>query len=59
MWGIWTVLGPVIGSAFTQSLAGWRWAFYINLCIGGLFAPVLLFLLPTYDPKPNASHLAR
>ncbi len=57
--GIGTVLGPIIGGAFTQSSAGWRWAFYINLCLGGLTAPVLLVLLPNYDPKPNAAHLAR
>lgn len=59
MWGIGTVLGPIIGGAFTQSSAGWRMAFYINICVGGLFAPVLLFLLPSHDPKPQASHLAR
>jgi hypothetical protein len=57
--GIGTVLGPIIGGAFTQSSAGWRWAFYINVCVGGLIAPVLLFLLPTYDPKPNTTHLTR
>ncbi|KAL2139965.1 hypothetical protein VTI28DRAFT_4442 [Corynascus sepedonium] len=38
-WGAGTVLGPIIGGAFTDSSATWRWAFYINLCIGGLFAP--------------------
>jgi hypothetical protein len=57
--GIGTVLGPIIGGAFTQSSAGWRWAFYINLCIGGASAPVLLFLLPTYDPRPQITHLNR
>lgn len=30
-WGSSTVLGPVIGGAFTVSRAGWRWGFYINL----------------------------
>lgn len=59
MWGVGTVIGPIIGGAFTSGAAGWRWAFYINLCIGGLFAPVLLFLLPTHDPRPQVSHLAR
>lgn len=33
-WGLGTVLGPIIGGAFTVSSAGWRWAFYLNLvCI--------------------------
>lgn len=59
MWGTGTVLGPIIGGAFTQSSAGWRWAFYINLCVGGLFAPIILFLVPSFDPRPKVSHLAR
>jgi MFS family permease len=59
MWGIGTVLGPIVGGAFVESSAGWRWAFYINLCIGGLFAPVYLFMLPTYDPRPQVSFVKR
>lgn len=31
--------------------ATWRWGFYLNLCVGGLFAPVYLFLLPGFDPR--------
>ena len=30
-WGAGFVLGPVIGGAFAESDATWRWAFYINL----------------------------
>ena len=30
VWGIGTVLGPIVGGAFTDSSAGWRWAFYIK-----------------------------
>ncbi|KAG8533219.1 uncharacterized protein KY384_002002 [Bacidia gigantensis] len=52
-WGLGTVLGPIIGGAFTDSSAGWRWAFYLNLVIGAIFAPVWLFLLPRFDPRPG------
>lgn len=58
-WGLGIVLGPVIGGAFSQSSAGWRWAFYINLLIGAACAPVYLFLLPSKDPQPGASFRTR
>ncbi|KAI4157766.1 MAG: hypothetical protein L6R39_000597 [Caloplaca ligustica] len=51
IWGLGTVLGPVVGGAFEKY--NWRWAFYINLLIGGVFAPVYLFLLPGFDPSPG------
>ncbi|EEP76519.1 predicted protein [Uncinocarpus reesii 1704] len=55
MWGLGSVLGPVVGGAFAISSATWRWAFYINLVIGALFAPSYLFLLPRIDPRPGKS----
>ncbi|RMD42206.1 hypothetical protein DV735_g2937, partial [Chaetothyriales sp. CBS 134920] len=55
VWGLGTALGPIIGGAFTDSSAGWRWAFYINLVIGGAGAPVYVFLLPSSKPRPNES----
>ncbi|KAB8542086.1 hypothetical protein FH972_025549 [Carpinus fangiana] len=54
-WGLGTVLGPVVGGAFAESSATWRWAFYINLCIGALFAPVYIFFLPRGDPQKTVS----
>lgn len=57
IWGIGTVLGPVVGGAFEK--VNWRWAFYINLVIGGLVAPVYLFLLPAFDPSPNTKYSKR
>ncbi|KAJ5649300.1 major facilitator superfamily transporter [Penicillium longicatenatum] len=51
-WGSGTVLGPVVGGAFAQNVhTTWRWAFYINLCIGAVFAPVYIFFLPRADPQ--------
>ena len=52
-WGLGIVLGPIIGGAFDRSSVGWRWAFYINLFIGGVFAPAYIFLLPSVDPRPG------
>ncbi|TPX18617.1 uncharacterized protein E0L32_002474 [Thyridium curvatum] len=52
-WGLGIVLGPIIGGAFDRSSVGWRWAFYINLFVGGVFAPAYVFLLPSIDPRPG------
>lgn len=46
-WGAGAVLGPVIGGAFAVSSATWRWAFYINLVIGAVFAPAMILYLPS------------
>ncbi|PLN86962.1 MFS drug efflux transporter [Aspergillus taichungensis] len=58
-WGAGTVLGPILGGAFTDSSAGWRWAFYINLCIGALCVPVYVFLVPSKDALPGLSMFGR
>ncbi|KAI1821330.1 major facilitator superfamily-domain-containing protein [Xylaria intraflava] len=57
--GAGTVLGPIIGGAFAGSGATWRWAFYFNLLVGVICAPVYLFLLPTLNPRPNQSAFSR
>ncbi|GAM39190.1 hypothetical protein TCE0_034f10528 [Talaromyces pinophilus] len=54
-WGTAMVLGPIIGGAFTVSKAGWRWAFYINLLIGAVCAPVYLILVPSKDARPGVT----
>jgi MFS family permease len=58
-WGLGIVLGPVVGGAFSQSAAGWRWSFYINLVIGGVCAPAWLILLPSKDPRPGVPYKQR
>ncbi|KAJ8065326.1 hypothetical protein OCU04_006016 [Sclerotinia nivalis] len=50
-WGTGTILGPILGGAFTVSSATWRWAFYINLVVGGICSPIYLFLLPSAPPR--------
>ncbi|TVY83737.1 Efflux pump DEP3, partial [Lachnellula suecica] len=52
-WGIGIVLGPVVGGAFSESAVGWRWAFYLNLLIGAVAAPIWIFLLPNKDARPG------
>ncbi|KAF4990931.1 hypothetical protein FGRMN_8169 [Fusarium graminum] len=52
VWGVGSVLGPVVGGAFAASSATWRWGFYINLPIGAIFAPAYFILFPNLDPNP-------
>ncbi|KAL1865518.1 hypothetical protein Daus18300_007163 [Diaporthe australafricana] len=54
-WGFGAVLGPVIGGAFSVSAATWRWSFYINLVIGAIFAPALIWYLPSILPLQGVS----
>ena len=55
VWGVGTVLGPVVGGAFADSSATWRWAFYINLVIGAIFAPAFFWLLPSIELQKGLS----
>ncbi|KAG5790879.1 hypothetical protein H9Q69_010074 [Fusarium xylarioides] len=58
-WGLGAILGPVIGSAFAQSKATWRWAFYINLVIGAIMAPIYIFWFPHYGAHRHEPILPR
>lgn len=53
--GIGNVVGPLVGGAFADSKATWRWGFYMNLCITGVLSPVYLFLIPGFKPQQSRS----
>lgn len=49
-----SIVGPVIGGAFTQNVT-WRWCFYLNLPIGGAAAILIFFLFQINGaPTENA-----
>ncbi|PYH94687.1 MFS general substrate transporter [Aspergillus ellipticus CBS 707.79] len=50
IFGVASVLGPVLGGVFTTRLT-WRWCFYINLPFGGAALTAIFFLLNTPPPR--------
>ncbi|KAI1422343.1 MFS general substrate transporter [Xylaria sp. FL1777] len=58
-WGFGCVLGPVIGGAFSQSSATWRWSFYINLVLGAASAPIYIFYFPRHGVHRHEKILPR
>lgn len=58
-WGLDMVLGPIVRGDFSQSSVGWCWAFFFNLLIGAICAPVYLFLIPNIHPRKGAPLAAR
>lgn len=59
VFGAGIVCGPIVGGAFARSSATWRWGFYLNLVVGGIFSPVYLFLLPSFDPRGGQKFMTR
>ncbi|KAF9775204.1 hypothetical protein IL306_006714 [Fusarium sp. DS 682] len=59
IWGIGTVLGPVVGGSLGDSSATWRWAFYLNLLVGAVIGPIYILLLPDFKPQAGVPLLSR
>ncbi|KAK8929657.1 hypothetical protein H634G_04030 [Metarhizium anisopliae BRIP 53293] len=62
VFGISSVVGPLIGGAFTER-ATWRWCFYLNLPVGAVaFALLFLFMHPAdtkHEPATLRQQLVR
>jgi len=52
MFGVASVVGPILGGAFTDRLT-WRWCFWINLPFGGVTMAAVLFFFRN-PPRPYA-----
>ncbi|MEI6726930.1 MAG: MDR family MFS transporter [Actinomycetes bacterium] len=48
VWGVATIIGPLIGGWITDSSLGWRWTFYVNVPVGILALVFAAYALPAH-----------
>ncbi|RDA87851.1 hypothetical protein CP532_2943 [Ophiocordyceps camponoti-leonardi (nom. inval.)] len=54
IWAVASVVAPILGGAFAQGSASWRWIFYLNLPIAAVSLLLLVFFLHLRRP-PSGS----
>lgn len=59
VYGSGCILGPVVGGLLADSVATWRWAFYLNLVIFGALAPIYVFVLPSVPHRMDMAFVAK